>query len=518
MAVKTPPKNSTQIVATPDQNTKVSSSNFTQALELLACTLAIYIIYLTYGLYNEKITRVAYGDERFKFSLFLTTLQCFSSSIWALILITFEAFRLSRQHPSSYEPIHSRIINLVFDQVPKTQYVIIASSYSLSMLSSTAALGYLSFLIQALAKSSKLIPVMIGKIIRGHKYSLREYFHVALITCGILVFIIDPTKTSSAETSAIGILLIIFSLSMDSITGPTQDIINEKYKPNLSSMTFWINILPAMAFFLASIVTGEWNRALSFVQRHPEIKFEIGIYCFLAAIGQTAILIALFKFNSLTLTIITTTRKFITILASVFWFGHSLHLPQWIGVIMVFGGIGADSHLKYMKKKSQHRQNNKEAQAISDKKDDNDELSGVKHRAKSPTRSSPKMTKKGEIGNNGKPKKTVKDDEITEIKPKRAYNRKSISNNDDINDDNEPLKRQRSTSRSRSTKKNSDSEGNEEPKIRKSQSKSPKNTSKSPSRNSPKDGPRVSRSVGRKSAVAEAEDESIMKSRKTASR
>lgn len=329
---------------------------FVQALELIGITLTIYIVYLTYGLYHEKITREAYDGERFKFSLFLTALQCIGNSIWALVLIFFETGRTHYKHRhTSYEPFHSRVINAVFDQVPKSQYVLIAASYSLAMLSSTSALSYLSYLIQALAKSSKLIPVMVGKMLRGHRYSLREYFHVFLITGGIVLFIVDPTKSTSSETSIIGVLLIIFSLVMDAITGPTQDAVNEKYKPTLSAMTFWINIIPAFAFAAAASITGEWAKAMTFLNKHPQIQFEIGIYCFLAAIGQSVILLALFKFNSMTLTIITTTRKFFSILASVFWFGHSLHLTQWLGVILVFGGIGADSHLKFTQKRSQLR-------------------------------------------------------------------------------------------------------------------------------------------------------------------
>jgi UDP-galactose transporter B1 len=335
------------------------TSPLVQAVELISITLSIYIVYLTYGLYHEKITREAYDGERFKFSLFLTALQCIGNSFWALILILCDTTRTHYKHRNtSYEPFHSRVINAIFDQVPKSQYLLIAASYSLAMLSSTSALSYLSYLIQALAKSSKLIPVMIGKILRGHRYSLREYFHVLLITGGIVLFIVDPSKSSkssASDTSLIGVLLIIFSLAMDAITGPTQDAVNEQYKPTLSAMTFWINILPAIAFTGASVLYGEWSEAVAFVTRHPEIQFEIAIYCFLAAIGQSVILLALFKFNSMTLTIITTTRKFFSILASVFWFGHTLQLTQWLGVLLVFGGIGADSHLKFTQKRSQQR-------------------------------------------------------------------------------------------------------------------------------------------------------------------
>lgn len=47
-------------------------------------------------------------------------------------------------------------------------------------------------------------------------------------------------------------------------------------------------------------------------------------------------------FSSLLLVTITVTRKMLTMILSVVWFGHKLGGKQWIGVSLVFGGIGAE--------------------------------------------------------------------------------------------------------------------------------------------------------------------------------
>ena len=39
---------------------------------------------------------------------------------------------------------------------------------------------------------------------------------------------------------------------------------------------------------------------------------------------------------------ITVTRKMLTMILSVVWFGHTLGSKQWMGVGLVFGGIGAE--------------------------------------------------------------------------------------------------------------------------------------------------------------------------------
>ena len=47
-------------------------------------------------------------------------------------------------------------------------------------------------------------------------------------------------------------------------------------------------------------------------------------------------------FSSLLLVTITVTRKMLTMILSVVWFGHHLGGRQWMGVALVFGGIGAE--------------------------------------------------------------------------------------------------------------------------------------------------------------------------------
>lgn len=51
-------------------------------------------------------------------------------------------------------------------------------------------------------------------------------------------------------------------------------------------------------------------------------------------------------FGSLTLVMVTVTRKLFTMLLSVIVFNHSLTIGQWAGVGVVFGGIGVEAGMK----------------------------------------------------------------------------------------------------------------------------------------------------------------------------
>jgi UDP-galactose transporter B1 len=70
------------------------------------------------------------------------------------------------------------------------------------------------------------------------------------------------------------------------------------------------------------------------------------MYAACGAVGQIFIFITLAKFGSLILIMVTVTRKMMSMLISVFLFGHELTNGQWLALILVFGGIGFEAYYK----------------------------------------------------------------------------------------------------------------------------------------------------------------------------
>lgn len=60
-------------------------------------------------------------------------------------------------------------------------------------------------------------------------------------------------------------------------------------------------------------------------------------------------------FGSLLLVTVTVTRKMLTMIISVLWFGHSLSGMQWVGVGLVFGGVGIEAQLSKREKQAKER-------------------------------------------------------------------------------------------------------------------------------------------------------------------
>lgn len=97
-------------------------------------------------------------------------------------------------------------------------------------------------------------------------------------------------------------------------------------------------------FALALLATGEGIDAIGFVFRYPVVILNLLAFSVASAVGQIFIFTTITTFGPLTCAVITTTRKFFTILASVVFFGNSLLTRQWIAVVFVFAGLGLDAY------------------------------------------------------------------------------------------------------------------------------------------------------------------------------
>jgi len=85
---------------------------------------------------------------------------------------------------------------------------------------------------------------------------------------------------------------------------------------------------------------------ISFIASHPTSLAPLLAYALLGGLGQLFIFETIQHFGSLTLVMVTVTRKLFTMLLSVIVFNHRLTLGQWAGVAVVFGGIGVEAGMK----------------------------------------------------------------------------------------------------------------------------------------------------------------------------
>lgn len=255
-----------------------------------------------------------------------------------------------------------------------------------------AALKHVDYITFILAKSCKLLPVMALHVtLFRRRYPLYKYAVVGLVTTGVAVFTLHhppsgKKRGKSDGSSSWGLLLLGINLLFDGLTNSTQDHIYKAYKPySGQQMMCGLNILstvltsifllfspylaqtPLGSFFGMDVSSGgELEQALDFISRHPAVCWDIIAFAACGALGQVFIcesspnivlnvvlmysVYTLSVFGSLLLVTVTVTRKMLTMILSVVWFGHTLSPMQWLGVGLVFGGVGVEAQLSKSEK------------------------------------------------------------------------------------------------------------------------------------------------------------------------
>lgn len=314
-----------------------------QEVQLAICALGIYLCYLRYGLLQERIYSHQHGPnaEHFHFSSFLLLVQTSTNALVAWLVMGLGIFNgappsADKGHPAKKHSIRAAL----------PEYAVVSLSYLSAMLFSFTALRYMSYPMQALGKSCKMIPVMLmGVVIRKRRYKPREYLCVALVTLGVAMFS-WKSKKSAVPNSPIGFALLFGSLFMDGVTGPLQERLVARHAPTTHQLMFWQNLCSAVWLAVGSTLSGEAQGALDFVVRHPAVLSDIMLFSLVSAVGQNFIFYTVRNFNALIVTTITTTRKMFTVLLSIFVYEHVMVLRQWVGLVLVFIAIAWEAAAK----------------------------------------------------------------------------------------------------------------------------------------------------------------------------
>lgn len=295
-------------------------------LKFLICTGGIFITYFYYGIIQEKITRGNYGNEKFSCILTLVLIQCVVNYLYAL----FTTSTVMKQGEDTTRTIY---------------YVSCSLTYLIAMLCSNLALKWVNYPTQVIGKSAKPIPVMILSVLFGRKsYPFKKYCFVMLVVTGVALFMYKDNKAGTSNTIfGYGEIMIITSLIMDGLTAAIQERMRSESKTKSGHMM--INMNKWSIIFLSGIVliSGEYVTFFDFTKRHPAVLWELVTFSAASAFGQFFIFLTVSDFGPLPCSIITTTRKFFTVLASVIIFGNVMLPRQWLATSFVFVGLFLDS-------------------------------------------------------------------------------------------------------------------------------------------------------------------------------
>ena len=107
-------------------------------------------------------------------------------------------------------------------------------------------------------------------------------------------------------------------------------------------MMYNMNKWSCVALSLMILVTGEFRGFWEFQAKYPQLWSYIIIFSLCSAVGQLFIFMTVVSFGPLMCSVITTTRKFFTVLCSVILFRNPITAQQWVATFLVFTGLALD--------------------------------------------------------------------------------------------------------------------------------------------------------------------------------
>jgi len=301
-------------------------------LKLAFLVVGVWISWTLFGWAMERVTSTKFGDDEAKFEY-----------TWSIVLVQ-----------SIGNATTAALVLLVRGRkdftggVPARDWIIAGAAFLGAAKFGLLSLHYIIYPMQVLVKSCKAVPVMFGEVFFEHhvKLTLAKIISVTMLSAGVVTFTMGKGSKEGHTFELdgklmIGLLFVTIALLCDGIYGPYQNRIKtkacERGAPisayhNMFNMNLWQGVMA----LVACLVTNEFPGVAKFISTHPSIIKIIVEYAIAMAVGQVFIFQLQASFGALVVTKTTTVRKLISVLFSVWYFGHSMNAMQWGGVAMVF--------------------------------------------------------------------------------------------------------------------------------------------------------------------------------------
>ncbi|KAG5915264.1 hypothetical protein E4U53_004509, partial [Claviceps sorghi] len=278
-------------------------------VQLVISVAGIYASFLTWAYLQEKLTTTPHGardaPERWNFPVFLNTVQSLlAATVGSLYLV-------------ASTPRGSRVPPVIPSRRILGPLALVAVTSSLASPFGYASLAHIDYITFLLAKSCKLLPVMLLHItVFRRRYPLYKYLVVAAVTAGVAVFTLHSgkkkhsTSASSSSSSSWGLLLLGINLLFDGLTNSTQDYIFQTFRPYTGPQMMCANNMMSSLVtglylvaspYLVATGLGEWlgmdvaggagelTAALDFMRRHPAVWKDVVGFAVCGAVGQVFI-------------------------------------------------------------------------------------------------------------------------------------------------------------------------------------------------------------------------------------
>ncbi|XP_037725078.1 UDP-xylose and UDP-N-acetylglucosamine transporter [Drosophila subpulchrella] len=199
----------------------------------------------------------------------------------------------------------------------------------------------------------------LGTLILKRSYRLSQYISVVMISVGIFICTyfsspdlgakedLDSTANTDIFWWLVGVLLLVLALFVSSYMGVTQELLYRRHGKCAREALYYTHLLPLPAFLLMQDnIRTHWLLAYAgeFYQL-PLLGVAVPLillYLLGNVLAQHLCISSVYTLttecSSLTVTLILTLRKFISLVFSIIYFRNPFTLYHWLGTVLVFVG------------------------------------------------------------------------------------------------------------------------------------------------------------------------------------
>ncbi|KAG8440072.1 hypothetical protein GDO86_006025 [Hymenochirus boettgeri] len=246
--------------------------------------------------------------------------------------------------------------------IPIRYYMtMVAMFFTVSVVNNYALNLNISMPLHMIFRSGSLIANMVlGIIILKKRYSTSKYLSIVLVSVGIFICTLmsakqvksQPTSDKDDGLSAflwwlLGIAALTFALLMSARMGIFQETLYKEYGKHSKEALFYNHALPLPGFLL--LAPDIYKHSVLFSQSEILQVPVLGIqmpsmwfYLLMNVITQYVCIRGVFILTtecpSLTVTLVVTLRKFLSLIFSILYFNNPFTTWHWIGTLFVFMG------------------------------------------------------------------------------------------------------------------------------------------------------------------------------------
>merc|ERR1712187_855134 len=159
------------------------------------------------------------------------------------------------------------------NSAPLWKYLAISFSNVYASTCQYEALKYVSFPVQMLGKSFKMMPVMLwGMVVSGKRYGLVDWCIALAVTGGVTEFLMTgPISSSHGDggSSTYGLLLLGGFLALDGFTSTFQEKLFKEHVTSKYNQMLYINLGACIISSFTLFASGRLSSALGFTMAHP---------------------------------------------------------------------------------------------------------------------------------------------------------------------------------------------------------------------------------------------------------